>query len=90
MLHAPNPDNFKATTSELISAVIHRLDAPNSLHSLLALMVEASDALPINKQFRMAATLDDAATMIRERQAVRGWASHLGLMRAYDDKEGAS
>jgi hypothetical protein len=73
MLHAPNSDNTGLTTNELICAVVNRIDAPDCLHSILALMIEASDALPINKQFRMAATLDDAATMIRERPAVRGF-----------------
>jgi hypothetical protein len=85
MLHAPNTDNTGLTTHELICALVHRLDAPDCLHSMLALMVEASDALPISKQVRTAGSLIDAAGMILERPAVQGWAGRLGL-----NKEGAS
>jgi hypothetical protein len=71
MLHAPNSDNLGISTNELICALVNRLDAPASLFSLLALMVETSDALPISKQYRMAQSLFDAGELILERPAVR-------------------
>ena len=47
MLHDPHADPFKATTHELICALIGRLDTSNSLHALLALMVEMSVHIPV-------------------------------------------
>lgn len=85
MFHEPYGDHFGVSTNELICAVMSRADASNSLFSLLALMVEMSDALPIEKQFRVACTLDDASAMIRERPAVRGWTDRLGLTPAFEE-----
>lgn len=77
MFHDPNTDHFKATTNELICAIVNRIDTPDCLHSLLGLMVGMSDRLPINKQYHMAATLSDAALMIVERPEVRDWVDRL-------------
>jgi hypothetical protein len=77
MLHQPYSDNFKATTSELICAVVNRLDAPASLFSLLALIAEMSGELPIDRQWRTAQSLRDAAEVIEQRPAVRDWVSRL-------------
>jgi hypothetical protein len=86
MLHAPNSDNLPITTNELVCVLVNRLDAPSSLFSLLALMTEVSDALPIDRQYRMAATLRDAADMIEARPVVREWAARLGLTLTYYDE----
>lgn len=67
MLHNPNSDNTGLTTNELICVLSGRLDATDSLFSLLALMVVMADELPINKRCRMACSLRDAADMIEER-----------------------
>lgn len=78
MLHSPDTDPFKATTNELICALIGRLDTSNSLHALLALMVEMSEHIPVKKQYRMAGSLRDAASMIEQRPAVRDLIALLG------------
>jgi hypothetical protein len=63
----PHGDNTGMTTNELACALMNRLDAPNCLHSLLALMVVMSDELTIERRCRMACSLRDAADMIEER-----------------------
>jgi hypothetical protein len=67
MFHNPYGDNTGLTTPELICALSGRLDATDSLFSVLALMVVMSDELSINKRCRMACSLRDAADMIEER-----------------------
>jgi hypothetical protein len=67
MLHDPHGDHIEITTNELICTLVSRFDAEQSLFTLLALQIEVSDALSINNQLRMAATLRDAADMIEER-----------------------
>jgi hypothetical protein len=67
MRHSPNSDNTGLSTNELACALMNRLDAPNCLHSLLALMVVMSGDLPIDRLCRMACSLRDAADMIEER-----------------------
>jgi hypothetical protein len=69
MFHDPNGDHLEISTNELVCVLINRLDAPRSLFSLLGLMVEMSEALPIDRKWRMACTLRDAAAMIEERHA---------------------
>ena len=68
MFHDPHGDHPGISTNELICALLNRLDAPRSLFSLLALMVELSEELSIERQYRMAATLHDAADMIEQRR----------------------
>jgi hypothetical protein len=79
MKHDPYGDHFRVSTNELICAVFARVDAPNSLHTLLALMVEMSSELPIRKQYLMAGTLRDAASMIEKRSGVRDLIDLLAL-----------
>ena len=80
MLHSPHGDPFKASTNELICALIGRLDTSNGLHALLALMIEMSDHMPIKKQWHMAGSLRDAADMIEARLAARELISLLGAL----------
>jgi hypothetical protein len=80
MKHDPYGDHTGLTTNELICAVIARVDASNCLFTLLALMVEASDGLSISSQYRMAATLRDAASMIEKRSGVRDLVGLLASM----------
>jgi hypothetical protein len=79
MKHDPYGDHFEASTNELLCAVFGRVDALDSLHTLLALMVEMSDGLSIKKQYLMAGTLHDAATLIQERPGVRDLLDLLAL-----------
>ena len=58
------------STNVLICALLKRFDASDSLFSLLALMVEMSGELPIEKRCRMASSLRDAADMIEEKLVV--------------------
>jgi hypothetical protein len=67
MFHDPNGDHLGISTGELVCVLINRLDAPDCLFSLLGLMVEVSNDLPNDRQWRMACTLRDAAAMIEER-----------------------
>lgn len=85
MRHQPKPDDLPITTNELIAVLANRFETPNCLFSLLGLMTEVSDALPIERQFRMAATLRDAAEMIEARPVLREWAARLGLTLTYDE-----
>jgi hypothetical protein len=75
-------------TSQLISLLMSRVDAENSLHALLALMVVASEELPIKRQYLMAGSLHDVAEMIERRPKLRDWADRLGLPPA--DREAMS
>jgi hypothetical protein len=70
MRHDPFGDNTGLTTPELICALVSRFDASHSLFTLLALQIEMSHALPIDKQCRMAATLRDAADLIEKKALV--------------------
>src|SRR5882724_11606941 len=67
-------------TNQLISMLINRIDAPNCLHSLLALMVVGSEELSIKRQYLMAGSLRDVAEMIERRPEVRDLADRLRLM----------
>ena len=67
MFHNPYGDSTGLSTNELICALAGRLDATDSLFSVLALMVVMSDELSISKRCRMACSLRDAAAMIEER-----------------------
>ncbi|MGZ6316308.1 MAG: hypothetical protein ACXWNQ_03535 [Anaerolineales bacterium] len=78
MLHSPHADPFRATTHELICALIGRLDTTDCLFSLLALMIEMSDHTSIKRQWLMAGSLRDAAEMMEERPAVRDLIALLG------------
>jgi hypothetical protein len=71
MFHSPYGDNTGLTTNELICALVGRIDASDSLLALLGLMVGMSDELPIDKQYRMACSLRDAAGMVEERAMTR-------------------
>jgi hypothetical protein len=64
MFHNPYGDNTGLTTNELVCALVGRIDASDSLLALLALMVGMSDELPIDKRYRMACSLRDAAEMV--------------------------
>jgi hypothetical protein len=79
MRHEPHGDNLGISTNELICTLVSRVDAPNSLFSLLALLTEVAVELPVHRQYLMAATLHDAAQMIEQRPEVRDWADRLGL-----------
>ena len=70
-------------TNQLISMLMNRIDAPNCLHSLLALMVVGSEELSIKRQYLMAGSLRDVAEMIERRPEVRDLADRLRLMSAY-------
>jgi hypothetical protein len=89
MLHVPRPYDLPYTTHELVAALMNRLDTHECLHSLLALMVGMSGELSISRQYRMAGSLRDAASMIEHRPAVHDLANFLELMPTYD-KEGTS
>jgi hypothetical protein len=54
------------STNELICLLLKRFDGSDSLFALLALMVEMSDRLSINKRCRWACTLRDAADRVEE------------------------
>ncbi len=68
MFHDPYSDHLGISTNELICVLMRRLDAPRSLFSLLALMIELSEEMSEERQGRMAATLHDAAEMIEQRR----------------------
>jgi hypothetical protein len=89
MKHDPYGDNIRLTTAELTCALMARIDASDCLLTLLALMIEASGALPVDRQWRMAGSLRDAAQMIEARPKVRGLVDLLKLTPAYDG-EGAT
>jgi hypothetical protein len=80
MKHTPYGDNTGLSTHELICALMGRLDASNSLFSLLALMIEMSDRLSIRKQYKMAGSLRDAASLIEQRSGVRDLVDLMALM----------
>jgi hypothetical protein len=87
MLHDPYGDHLGISTNELICALIGRVDASNSLFSLLALMVGVSSELSIERQWRLAASLHDTAELIEARPPVRDFVDLLKLTRpAYTDE----
>ena len=57
-------DHLGLTTNQLICALVARIDAQDSLFSLLALMIEQASMLPIERQCRLAGTLRDAADIV--------------------------
>jgi hypothetical protein len=67
MRHEPFDDHPGISTNQLVCELLKRFDASDSLFSLLALMAEMADELPINKRRRMACSLRDCADKIEER-----------------------
>lgn len=89
MRHDPNGDHLEISTNELVCTLMSRFDCPDSLFTLLGLMIEASVALPSSRQYRMAATLHDVAGMIEQRPAVRDCVDRLRLPPAYSEARNA-
>jgi hypothetical protein len=71
MLHDPHGDPLGISTAELACMLMSRLDAPQVLFSLLALMIELADEMPIDRQYRIAGSLRDAADTIEQKPHAR-------------------
>ena len=90
MKHRPYGDNTGLTTNELVCVLMSRLDASSCLISLLALMIEVSDELPVDNQWKIAGSLHDAARIIEERPMVGAWMDQINRLAAALGDEGVT
>jgi hypothetical protein len=82
MKHSPHGDDTGLTTGQLVCVLVSRIDASDSLFSLLALLAESSEELSVDRQRRLAASLHDLGNLIEQRPPVRGWVDFLKAMTA--------
>lgn len=92
MLCRLRDDDFEQqpTTSELICTLASRFDAVDDMFILLGLMIEVSAAFPGDRQYRIAATLHDVASVIEARPEVQAYVAYVKRLEATALEMGAS